>query len=234
MSAEKVYTTTMSGIIPHSKEYYMNMKDGEGNSLFIDPHEGLRHPYPGLLVDRQIAELVEKYEMISPFINGEHKPGAISYGLSSSGYDVRIGRKFKIFTDTMSAVSDPKNMNPKAFIDVVAENDGDFITIPPNSYALGESVEYFKIPRDISIICVGKSTYARCGIIVNVTPGEPEWEGRWTIEISNSTPVPARVYAGEGIMQVLFFRSVICCAYSYKDKKGKYQGNTGLQTAIVE
>lgn len=188
----------------------------------------------GLLVDEEIRHLAEVHKMIEPYAEGIDRPGVISYGQTSTGYDVRIGRKFKIFTNVRGAVSDPKKVNPDAFIEVTVEKDGDYISIPPNSYALGESVEYFRLPRDITTICIGKSTYARCGIIVNVTPGEPEWEGRWTIEISNSTPVPAHVYAGEGIMQVLFIRAAGKVKKSYKDKKGKYQGDTGLQTAVVK
>lgn len=182
---------------------------------------------PGLLPDHLIRELIS----IEPFSEGIKREGIISYGLTSTGYDFRLGRKFKVFTNIHGAIIDPKNINEKVFHTI---EDADFCIIPPNSYILGESVEYLKIPRDISCLCVGKSTYARCGIIVNVTPGEPEWEGRWTIEISNSSPVPAKVYAEEGIMQVLFFRSVTECNTSYADKKGKYQFATGLQNAQVD
>jgi dCTP deaminase len=145
--------------------------------------------------------------------------GVISYGLSSYGYDIRVTNEFKIFTNVHSAVVDPKNFNPKSFVDYV----GDICVIPPNSFVLAQTVEYFRIPRDVLTVCLGKSTYARCGLIVNVTPFEPEWEGYVTLEISNTTPLPARVYANEGIAQVLFFQSDEVCEISYADRKGKYQ-----------
>ncbi len=185
---------------------------------------------PGILVDHQIRRQIS----ITPFCEGEKRDGVISYGLSSTGYDFRLGNNFKIFTNTKAAVIDPKRVDPKAFIELNNVPDGEQVIIPPNSYLLGESLETLIIPRDVMCICLGKSTYARCGIIVNVTPGEPEWEGRWTIEISNSSPVPAVVYAGEGIMQVIFFRTAYACEQSYKDKKGKYQGDAGLRTAKVD
>jgi dCTP deaminase len=159
-------------------------------------------------------------EMIVPFVDKQVRNGAISYGLSSYGYDVRVGEDFKIFTNAYGATVDPKNFDTKAFVDV---KTGTFCTIPPNSFALARTVEYFKIPRKVITICLGKSTYARCGIIVNVTPFEPEWEGHVTIEISNTTPLPAKIYANEGIAQVLFFESDEECETSYADKKGKYQ-----------
>ena len=150
----------------------------------------------------------------------------ISYGLSSYGYDVRCADEFKIFTNVNSAQVDPKNFNEKAFLDV----KGDEIIIPPNSFALARTVEYFRIPRDTLVVCLGKSTYARCGIIVNVTPLEPEWEGHVTLEFSNTTPLPAKIYANEGCAQFLFLKADEVCEQSYKDKGGKYQGQTGVVT----
>ena len=179
----------------------------------------------GVLPDWQIKQDI----LIRPFGNGEAPPGAISYGVSSYGYDVRVDRKFKVFTNALCAVVDPKNFDPRSFVDIEA----DYCLIPPNSFALAETVEYFEIPRDILCICVGKSTYARCGIIVNVTPLEPEWRGRITIEISNTTPLPAKVYANEGIAQILFFRAEAVCRTSYADKKGKYQDQKGLTLPFV-
>ena len=157
--------------------------------------------------------------MIEPFVDGQVRDGVISYGLSSYGYDVRIKDDFKIFTNVHSAVVDPKNFNPQSFVDF----RGDICVIPPNSFVLAQTVEYFRIPRDVITICLGKSTYARCGLIVNVTPFEPEWEGYVTLEISNTTPLPARIYANEGIAQVLFFQANEICEVSYADRKGKYQ-----------
>lgn len=176
----------------------------------------------GVLPDWQIHKEIK----IQPFAESAVRPGVISYGVSSYGYDVRVGRHFKIFTNARCAVVDPKHFDPASFVDV----EGDSCLIPPNSFALAETVEYLEIPRDILAICVGKSTYARCGIIVNVTPLEPEWRGRVTIEISNTTPLPARVYANEGICQVLFFEADADdeCEVSYKDKAGKYQGQVGV------
>jgi dCTP deaminase len=162
--------------------------------------------------------------MIEPFVEKQVRSGVISYGLSSYGYDIRIGDEFKIFTNINSSIVDPKNFDPKSFVDF----KGDVCIIPPNSFALARTVEYFRIPRSVITVCVGKSTYARCGIIVNVTPFEPEWEGIVTLEVSNTTPLPARIYAGEGIAQVLFFESDECCETSYADKKGKYQAQQDL------
>jgi dCTP deaminase len=179
----------------------------------------------GLLPDWQIERDIK----IEPFAEGAVRPGVISYGVTSYGYDVRVGRHFKIFTNVYGAVIDPKNFNPSAFVDIEA----DFCVIPPNSFALAETVEYFEIPRDILCICVGKSTFARCGIIVNVTPLEPEWRGKITIEISNTTPLPAKIYANEGIAQILFFRADAVCRTSYADKKGKYQDQKGLTLPFV-
>jgi dCTP deaminase len=156
--------------------------------------------------------------MIKPFEERQVRTGNISFGLSSYGYDIRIADEFKIFTNINTTIVDPKRFDPRSFVDV----QGDVCVIPPNSFALGRSVEYFRIPRDVITICVGKSTYARCGIITNVTPFEPEWEGYVTLEISNTTPLPAKIYANEGIAQVLFFQSDEPCEISYADKKGKY------------
>jgi dCTP deaminase len=162
-----------------------------------------------------------KLHRISEFIYERYKgKGIISYGLSSYGYDIRVGREFKLFTNINGAVVDPKSFDPKSFVDIVTNT---YCTIPPNSFALARTVEYFKIPRSVITICLGKSTYARCGIIVNVTPFEPEWEGQVTLEISNTTPLPAKIYANEGIAQVLFLESDELCETSYADKKGKYQ-----------
>ena len=163
-------------------------------------------------------------KMIEPFVDDQVRTGVISYGLSSYGYDVRVGDEFKVFSNVFNAIVDPKNFDPKSFVDIKA----DVCIIPPNSFALASTIEYFRIPRDILTICLGKSTYARCGIIVNVTPFEPEWEGHVTIEISNTTPLPAKIYANEGIAQVLFFQGDEPCETSYKDKKGKYQAQRGV------
>jgi dCTP deaminase len=172
---------------------------------------------------------IQRDIVIRPLADGDARPGAISYGVTSYGYDVRVGRHFKVFTNARCAVVDPKNFDPNSFVDI----EGDFCLIPPNSFALAETVEYLEIPRDIIAICVGKSTYARCGIIVNVTPLEPEWRGRVTIEISNTTPLPAKIYANEGIAQILFLRSESVCQTSYADKKGKYQDQKGLTLPFV-
>jgi len=157
--------------------------------------------------------------MINPFAEGRTRRGKVSYGLSSYGYDVRLADEFKVFTNVNTAVVDPKNFDHKSLVDF----KGEVCIIPPNSFILGRTVEYFKIPRNILTVCVGKSTYARCGIIVNVTPFEPEWEGFATLEISNTTPLPAKIYANEGIAQVIFFEADEVCSSSYKDKRGKYQ-----------
>ena len=162
--------------------------------------------------------------MISPFVDGQKKDGTISYGVSSYGYDARVSEEFKIFTNVDSAIVDPKNFSDKGFVD----RPGNECIIPPNSFALARTVEYFKIPRDVLVICLGKSTYARCGIIVNVTPLEPEWEGHVTLEFSNTTNLPARIYAGEGVAQMIFFESDEDCETSYKDRGGKYQGQVGV------
>jgi dCTP deaminase len=174
--------------------------------------------------DKWIERMAREHRMIEPFAGRQVKDTKVSYGLSSYGYDVRISDEFKIFTNINSTVVDPKEFDPKAFIDF----KGDVCIIPPNSFALGRSVEYFRIPRNVITICLGKSTYARCGIITNVTPFEPEWEGFVTMEISNTTPLPAKVYANEGIAQVLFFESDEECLVSYADRKGKYQAQRGI------
>ena len=162
--------------------------------------------------------------MINPFSEKQVREGVISYGLSSYGYDLRVADEFKIFTNVNNALVDPKHFDEKSFVNITT----DICIIPPNSFALARSVEYFKIPRDVLTICVGKSTYARCGIIVNVTPFEPEWEGFVTLEISNTTPLPARIYANEGLCQILFFQSDEVCETSYADRKGKYQAQKGI------
>lgn len=163
--------------------------------------------------------MAQEQGMIAPFVDHQVRDGVISYGVSSYGYDIRVTDEFKIFTNVFSAVVDPKKFDPNSMVDF----QGQICTIPPNSFALARSIEYFRIPRGVLTICLGKSTYARCGIIVNVTPFEPEWEGFVTLEISNTTPLPARIYAGEGIAQVLFFEGDEPCEISYADKKGKYQ-----------
>lgn len=174
--------------------------------------------------DRWIRRMAREYGMIDPYNDRQVREGVISYGVSSYGYDLRVADEFKIFTNVNSAIVDPKKFDERSFIDVRGES----VLIPPNSFALARSVEYFKIPRDVLTICVGKSTYARCGIIVNVTPFEPEWEGFVTLEISNTTPLPAKVYSNEGLCQILFFQSDELCETSYKDKHGKYQKQSGI------
>ncbi len=174
--------------------------------------------------DTWITRMAREHGMIEPFVDTQVRAGVVSYGVSSYGYDVRVGNEFKVFTNVYNTVVDPKLFDPRSFVDIVADE----CIIPPNSFALAATVEYFRIPRDILTVCLGKSTYARCGIIVNVTPFEPEWEGHVTIEISNTTPLPAKIYANEGIAQVLFFQSDEVCARSYKDKKGKYQAQRGV------
>ena len=162
--------------------------------------------------------------MIFPFTECQKRDGIISYGVSSYGYDARVAPEFKIFTNVNSAVVDPKNFAEDSFV----ERNTDVCIIPPNSFALGRTVEYFRIPRDVLVICLGKSTYARCGIIVNVTPLEPEWEGHVTLEFSNTTPLPAKIYANEGVCQFLFFKADRECDVSYKDRSGKYMGQKGV------
>jgi dCTP deaminase len=179
---------------------------------------------PSIKSDKWIKKMAVEHRMIEPFEDRQVRAGVISYGLSSYGYDIRVADEFKVFTNINSTVVDPKNFDARSFVDV----KGDACIIPPNSFALSKTVEYFRIPRDVLTVCVGKSTYARCGLIVNVTPFEPEWEGFVTLEISNTTPLPAKVYANEGIAQVLFFQSDETCEVSYADKQGKYQRQSGL------
>jgi dCTP deaminase len=174
--------------------------------------------------DRWIREMCLKHGMIEPFEEKQVREGVVSYGLSSYGYDLRIADEFKIFTNVNSTIVDPKHMDARTMVDF----KGPVALIPPNSFALGRSVEYFRIPRSVITVTLGKSTYARCGIITNVTPFEPEWEGFVTLEISNTTPLPARIYANEGIAQVLFFESDEVCETSYRDKAGKYQAQQGI------
>jgi dCTP deaminase len=169
--------------------------------------------------DRWIRQMAREHRMIEPFAENQVRDGVISYGVSSYGYDIRVANEFKIFTNINSTIVDPKRFDQQSFVDF----KGDVCIVPPNSFALARTVEYFRIPRNILTICVGKSTYARCGIIVNVTPFEPEWEGTATLEISNTTPLPAKIYANEGIAQVVFFEADEICETSYADKKGKYQ-----------
>ncbi len=168
--------------------------------------------------DAWIKEMALEHGMIEPFVDSQVRDGVISYGLSSYGYDIRIADEFNIFTNVYTTTVDPKAFDSRSFVNFT----GDVAVIPPNSFALARTVEYFRIPRNILTICVGKSTYARCGIIVNVTPFEPEWEGTATLEVSNTTPLPAKIYANEGIAQVLFLEGSEVCTFSYKDKKGKY------------
>ncbi len=178
--------------------------------------------------DNWIRRMAKEHGMIAPFVDGQTRGQGtekiVSYGLSSYGYDLRVAHEFKVFTNVYNSIVDPKNFTENSFI----QRDGDVCIVPPNSFALARSIEYFKIPRNVLTICLGKSTYARCGIIVNVTPFEPEWEGYVTIEISNTTPLPAKIYAGEGIAQVLFFESDEQCDVSYADRKGKYMNQVGI------
>jgi dCTP deaminase len=185
-----------------------------------------RFPIPDMSIqsDRWITQMALEHRMIEPFEGRQVRSGVISYGVSSYGYDMRVAREFRIFTNVLNSIVDPKNFDPKSFV----EFEGDVCIVPPNSFALARSVEYFRIPRDVVTITVGKSTYARCGIITNVTPFEPEWEGYVTLEISNTTPLPAKIYANEGIAQVLFFKGSEPPEVSYRDKQGKYQGQVGV------
>ncbi len=184
----------------------------------------------GIHADHWIRRMAKDHGMIEPFEeklvrkNGDAQ--VISYGLSSYGYDLRVADEFKVFTNVYNAVVDPKHFDPRSFVDI----QGEYCLVPPNSFALARSVEYFRIPRDVLTLCVGKSTYARCGIIVNVTPFEPEWEGHVTLEISNTTPLPAKIYSGEGLAQVLFLAANEPCETSYADRAGKYQSQRGITT----
>ncbi len=177
-----------------------------------------------VMPDHWIREMAKTKGMIEPFTEAQKREGVISYGVSSYGYDARVSREFKIFTNVDSAVVDPKDFSNKSFVD----RETDVCVIPPNSFCLARTVEYFRIPRDILVICLGKSTYARCGIIVNVTPLEPEWEGYVTLEFSNTTPLPARIYAGEGACQFLFLKADSICDVSYADRAGKYMKQQGV------
>jgi dCTP deaminase len=179
---------------------------------------------PGLLADSQIRDLVRTHGMIEPFVEKQQRQGVISYGLSSYGYDARCAPDFKIFTNVDNALVDPKAFSEQSFVD----RRTDICVIPPNSFALTHTTEYFRIPEDVLVICLGKSTYARCGLIVNVTPLEPGWEGHVTLEISNTTPLPARVYANEGVAQFLFFKGSTPCETSYAARSGKYMGQRGV------
>ncbi len=174
--------------------------------------------------DKWIKRMATEHQMIVPFEERQVRDGVISYGLSSYGYDIRVANEFKIFTNVNCSIVDPKNFDEQSFVDF----KGDICIVPPNSFALARTVEYFKIPRNVLTICLGKSSYARCGIILNVTPFEPEWEGFATLEISNTTPLPAKIYANEGIAQVVFFESDEPCDVSYADKKGKYQAQRDI------
>ena len=174
--------------------------------------------------DTWIRKMAREHRMIEPFAENQVRSGVISYGVSSYGYDIRVADDFKIFTNINSTIVDPKRFDEQSFVDF----KGEVCIIPPNSFALARTVEYFRIPRSVLTVCVGKSTYARCGIIVNVTPFEPEWEGTATLEISNTTPLPAKIYANEGIAQVVFFEADEICQTSYADKKGKYQAQRDI------
>ncbi|MCH9630598.1 MAG: dCTP deaminase [Chlamydiia bacterium] len=183
--------------------------------------------------DRWIKKMAKEEGMIEPFEEGQIKEvdgkRVVSYGLSSYGYDLRVGNKFKVFTNVYNSIVDPKNFQEDSFVDI----EGDFCIIPPNSFALAMSVEYFRIPRSVLTLCIGKSTYARCGMIVNVTPFEPEWEGYVTLEISNTTPLPAKIYANEGLAQVLFYKADGICETSYKDRSGKYMKQMDITVPIT-
>ena len=179
--------------------------------------------------DRWIREMALERGMIEPFEDRQVREGVVSFGLSSYGYDIRVADEFKVFTNVFNTVVDPKKFDPRSFVDMKA----DCCIVPPNSFALARTIEYFRVPRDVLTVCLGKSTYARSGIIVNVTPFEPEWEGHVTIEISNTTPLPAKIYANEGIAQILFLRAANECRVSYADKRGKYQDQRGLTLPFV-
>jgi dCTP deaminase len=178
----------------------------------------------GIKSDRWIRQMALEHGMIEPFEDRQVRAGVVSYGVSSYGYDCRVGDEFKVFTNVYNTVVDPKNFDPKSFVDIKS----DVCIVPPNSFALASTIEYFRIPRDVLTVCLGKSTYARCGIIVNVTPLEPEWEGHVTLEFSNTTPLPARIYANEGACQFLFLQGNEPCETSYADRAGKYMGQRGV------
>lgn len=177
-----------------------------------------------IMSDRWIRRMAEQHGMIEPYEAGQVREGVISYGVSSFGYDIRVADEYKVFTDVFSVIVDPKAFDPRSFVDV----KGEHCIIPPRSFALARTLEYFRIPADVLVVCVGKSTYARCGIIVNVTPLEPEWEGHLTLEISNTTPLPAKIYSNEGLAQLLFFQGNETPEVTYASKKGKYQGQQGV------
>lgn len=177
-----------------------------------------------IMSDRWIREQALENGMISPFEEKQKRAGNISFGLSSYGYDARIAQEFMIFTNVDNAIVDPKNFSDKSFV----RRDDEVCIIPPNSFVLGRTIEYFKIPKDVLVVCLGKSTYARCGLIVNVTPLEPGWEGHVTLEVSNTTPLPAKIYANEGICQFLFFQGNEPCEVAYSDRSGKYMGQRGV------
>lgn len=179
----------------------------------------------GLKPDHWITRMALEHQMITPFAPGQVREGVISYGVSSYGYDLRLADEYKVFTSTDAGIVDPKNFNPQSMEDF----KGDVCVIPPNSFVLARTVEYLRIPRGVLTICFGKSTYARCGILANVTPFEPEWEGYVTMHISNLTPLPARIYSNEGVAQVLFFEADEPCSISYADKKGKYQNQQSIE-----
>ena len=178
----------------------------------------------GLKPDHWIRKMALEHKMIEPFVDHQVRDGVISFGLSSYGYDIRIANQFKIFTNIFNSIVDPKNFDPKSMVDF----EGDVCVIPPNSFVLGRTIEYFRVPRKVLCVCIGKSTYARTGLIVNITPFEPQWDGYVTLEISNTTPLPAKIYANEGIAQVLFFEADEECEISYADKKGKYQNQQSI------
>jgi dCTP deaminase len=181
--------------------------------------------------DNWIRKMAKEHGMIEPFVDNQvrkaEKEGVklVSYGLSSYGYDLRVADEFKVFTNVLNSIVDPKNFDENSFVNIKTKN---YCVVPPNSFALARSIEYFRIPRDVLTVCLGKSTYARCGVIVNVTPFEPEWEGHVTLEISNTTPLPAKIYANEGLAQVIFFKSDDRCDVSYADRKGKYMRQKGI------
>jgi len=179
---------------------------------------------PSIKADKWIRKMALEHNMIEPFEDRQVRAGVISYGLSSYGYDIRVADEFKVFTNINSTIVDPKKFDEKSFVDL----KGEVCIIPPNSFALARTVERFRIPRNVLVVCVGKSSYARCGIVVNVTPLEPEWEGHVTLEFSNTTPLPAKIYANEGVAQMLFFESDEVCETSYRDRGGKYQGQKGV------
>ena len=198
-----------------------NLKEANDADIKAMAGEGA---LPGIMPDHWIREQAINHGMIEPFVEKQTAEGKISYGLSSYGYDSRCSDEFKIFTNVDNAIVDPKDFSEQSFVD----RQTDVCIIPPNSFVLTRSVEYFRIPKDVLVICLGKSTYARCGLIVNVTPLEPGWEGHVTLEISNTTPLPAKVYANEGVAQFLFFKGSSACEVSYADRAGKYMGQKGV------